>query len=102
MTVVTVYSAILVAWLAVWQQVAARLAGLTWKEALMDIIPFLVLTAGVMGIAYVLTMWIHNDKILLISRILIGALLYVFIMKTLKVKIFAECVEFAKQKLLHH
>lgn len=101
-TVVTVYSAILVAWLAVWQQVAARLAGLTWKEALMDIIPFLVLTAGVMGIAYVITMWIHNDKILLISRILIGALLYVFIMKTLKVKIFAECVEFAKQKFLHH
>ena len=97
--VVMVYSFILVAWLAVWQQVAARLTGLSWKDTLMDIVPFLVITASVIGISYVFTMWIHNVWLLLASKVLISVLLYVFIMKTLKVKIFTECIEFAKQKI---
>lgn len=97
--VVIVYSFILVAWLAVWQQVAARLTGLSWKDTLMDIVPFLVITASVIGISCVFTMWIHNVWLLLASKVLISVLLYVFIMKTLKVKIFTECIEFAKQKI---
>lgn len=101
-TVVAVYSIILVAWLVVWQLVASHLIGLTWKETLMDTLPFLLITALVIATAYFLTTWITNNWLSLIAKVVISVVLYVLLMKVLHVKIFDECLEFAKQKFSRH
>lgn len=96
---VTVYSALMIIWLLVWQWVAKHLVGLTLMETLMDILPFLLITVAVMAITYFLTLSISNIYILLITRIVLAAVLYVAIMKMTRVAIFNEAWEFLKGKI---
>jgi len=100
--VVAVYSALLVAWLAVWQAVARHLIKLSWKETILDILPFFAITAAVFTLTHFATMWIDNIKVLLVAKVLIGAALYIAVMKLAKVKIFEECWEFFKHKIIRH
>ncbi|MBR5640482.1 MAG: lipopolysaccharide biosynthesis protein [Muribaculaceae bacterium] len=97
--IVTVYSVFSILWLATWQVVAKHLTGLKWIEAILDIVPFMVITVAVFAIAYFSTLWIDNNVLLLIAKVIIGAALYIAVMKLAKVKIFAECWDFMRQKL---
>lgn len=97
--VVAVYSVLMVAWLGVWQVVAKHLIALTWKETLMDIIPFFLVAVASFTITYFATSWISNDVILLFSKVLLGATLYIVALKTARVKIFEEAWQFLKQKI---
>lgn len=96
--VVAVYSVLMVAWLAVWQIAAKHLIGLTWKETLMDVVPFILVTVAAFTITYFATSWISNDVILLCTKVLLGGFLYIVAMKTARVKIFEEAWQFFKQK----
>ncbi|MBR5117418.1 MAG: lipopolysaccharide biosynthesis protein [Muribaculaceae bacterium] len=97
--VVTVYSVFMILWLAAWQVVAKYLIDLKWHEAILDIAPFLVITMVVFALTYLATFWIENNLILLIAKVVVGAALYIAVMKLAKVKIFAECWEFMRNKL---
>ena len=97
--VVTIYSIFMIAWLAVWQATAKHLINLKWTEAILDIAPFFIITAGIFAITHFATLWIHNNIALLIAKVLIGALLYIAVMKFAKVKIFDECYQFLRKKL---
>lgn len=99
LVVVTVYSVFMILWLAAWQAVARHLIGLKWREAILDIVPFLLITVAVFAITYFATIWIENNVLLLIAKVLIGATLYIIVMKLAKVRIFAECLEFIQKKL---
>ena len=97
--VVSVYSAFMVIWLAVWQATAKRLINLKWLDAILDIVPFLIITVAVFTLTYFATFWISNKIVLLIAKVIIGALLYIVVMKFAKVKIFDECWEFLRKKI---
>ncbi len=98
LVVVAVYSAFMILWLAAWQVVAKHLIDLKWLEAIFDIAPFLLITLAVFALTYLATLWIENNMLLLIAKIVISATLYIAVMKLAKVKIFAECWEFMRKK----
>lgn len=97
-TMVCAYSLFTILWLAVWQRFAHRLIGLRLWETLKDILPFFLISAGVMAVTWLLTRPIANLWLLLISRVLVAAVLYVGIMWLLRVEIFKECIQFIKKK----
>ncbi len=98
LVVVAVYSAFMILWLAAWQVVAKHLIDLKWLEAILDIAPFLLITLAVFALTYLATLWIENNVLLLIAKVVISAALYIAVMKLAKVKIFAECWEFMRKK----
>lgn len=98
--VVTVYSAFTIAWLAAWQVVAKRLISLGWREALLDIAPFFVITVLLFAATHFGTQWIENNVALLIVKVILGASLYMATMKISKVKIFDESLQFLRSKFI--
>ena len=83
-----------IAWLVIWQWFAWRLTGLTFVEALKDIMPFLVFTLAVLGVTWWLTCGFANLWLLLISRVLIAAALYAGIMWLSGAKIMRETIHY--------
>lgn len=95
---VTVYSAIYVAWILVWQLIAQRLIGIRFLEFLKDILPFL-LAAGVnIGAVYWLTNGIPSPVMMLLCRIVACAILYFLTLKIAHAKILEECMNYLLHK----
>jgi O-antigen/teichoic acid export membrane protein len=94
------FVALNIAWLAIWQWFAWRLTGLTFVEALKDVMPFLVFTLAVLALTWWLTKGIENLWLLLISRILIAAVLYAGIMWVSGAKIMRETIHYIFNKRL--
>ena len=88
------FVALNVAWLVIWQWWAKRLTGLSFMDALRDIMPFLVFTLGVLAVTWWLTNGITNLWLLLISRILIAAVLYGGIVWVSGAKIMREAIHY--------
>lgn len=97
--VVAVYSIFMIFWLATWQVVAKHLINLKWSEALLDIAPFLLITFAVFTITYFVTLFIHDNVLILIAKVILSAALYIIVMKLAKVKIFDECWQFLRNKI---
>ena len=100
--VVTLYSVFMIIWLAVWQATAEHLINLKWTEAILDIAPFFIITIAVFAITHFATLWLHNNAALLISKVIVGAALYIAVIKMAKVKIFNESIEFLRKKFQKH
>ena len=98
LTVVYAYSALNIVWLFVWQIYAHRLIGLRLMDVLKDSIPFAVVTLGVMAATYFATLPVTNIYALLAVRVVVAGLLYIGIMKLLRVKIMDECLQFILKK----
>ncbi|MBR5394975.1 MAG: lipopolysaccharide biosynthesis protein [Bacteroidaceae bacterium] len=92
------FVALNVAWLAIWQWWAWRLTGLTFQEALKDIMPFLLFTLAVLAVTWWLTCGITDLWLLLLSRILIAAVLYGGIMWVSGAKIMREAIQYLARK----
>ena len=92
------FVALNVAWLAIWQWWAWRLTGLTFQEALKDIMPFLLFTLAVLCVTWWLTSGITNLWLLLFCRILIAAVLYGGIMWISGAKIMREALQYLTKK----
>lgn len=97
---VAAYTAFTVLWLVVWHMSCRRLSGFKFKNFVLDIVPFLLISLTVMAVTGFVTLGISNQLLLLIVRVIVAALLYCAILKVLKVQIFEECLQFAKAKLL--
>ncbi|MBO4785986.1 MAG: polysaccharide biosynthesis C-terminal domain-containing protein, partial [Prevotella sp.] len=97
-TMVWAYTALFVVWFFVWYLFVKRLSGYSLFHLFKDTVPFLVIAAVVM----VFTGWVTDtvDSLLLrlLLRIFIAASIYFIIMRTLRVKILDECLEFIKNK----
>ena len=92
------FVALNVAWLVIWQWWAKRLTGLSYMDALKDIMPFLVFTLAVLGVTWWLTNGITNLWLLLISRILIAGVLYGGIMWVSGAKIMRETIQYITRR----
>lgn len=67
-------------WLFVWQFFTFHLIGLKLREALSDVLPFLLASAGCMLLTWWVTRPIQSLWILIISKVIIAAALYIGIM----------------------
>jgi hypothetical protein len=63
-----------------------------------DTIPFAIIALGVMAVTYVATTLITNIYVLLAMRVVLAGLLYMSIMKLLRVKMMDECIKFILKK----
>jgi O-antigen/teichoic acid export membrane protein len=97
--VVYAYSILNVVWLLAWQFFAHRLIGLQLVHVLKDTLPFALISGAVMLVSYVATTQITNIYLLLALRIVLAAVLYVGVMKLLRVKIMDECIKFLSKKM---
>lgn len=88
------YTILLIVWLLIWQWYAWKIISLRLTDALKDILPFMVIAAVVMTFTYLVTSILNNLWLLLITRLLLAAILYIGIMNLLHVKIYNECVRF--------
>ncbi len=93
MTIVWAYTVLNILWLVVWQVAGKRLIRLRHRDALADTVPFLLVSLFVMTATYYATAWMESYALLLVSRMFIAAIFYLFLMKTAKVKILDECIQ---------
>ena len=95
---VGVYTTITILWLFVWQILASRLIGLKLREAVKDIVPYFIISVGIMCAIYFSTGFINNLILLLIARIILSAVLYLLIMKLCGSKILQEIIAYLGQR----
>lgn len=97
-SVVIAYTLLNIFWLLTWMLYARRLIGIRFLDTLADICPFMLIAFAVMSITYFVTLPLRQVYLLLFARIAVAALLYVGVMKILRVKIMEECVQFFLEK----
>ena len=74
--------------------VAKRLIGLRLVHTLLDVMPFMLISAGVMTATYFCTFWISSHPIILVARIAIAAPLYIAATKLLHPEILTETLAY--------
>jgi O-antigen/teichoic acid export membrane protein len=97
-TVVCAYTVLNICWLLVWQFYGRKMIGIRLFDALKDTLPFAFISLAIMAITWCITMSISNIYLLLITRIILAAALYVAVMKILKVKMMEECINFIRKR----
>ncbi|MDR2621885.1 MAG: lipopolysaccharide biosynthesis protein [Dysgonamonadaceae bacterium] len=80
--------------LLIWQYYVHQLTGLRLKDVLKDISPYLAVTLICFAATWLITKSIQNIYFLLVSKIFISTIFYIFAMKISNSVIFKESVEF--------
>ena len=80
--------------LLLWQRYVYQLIELKLRDVLKDIFPYLGITAICLLIAWMATIKIQNIYWLLVAKVTISAVLYIFVMKISRSVIFRESMEF--------
>lgn len=93
---VAAYTLLTLVYLAVWQYHALRLVHISFWQAVIDTLPFFLVSAAVMAVTYYLTQPIASLVLLLAARVFIAFVLYVAVMKVLKVKLLSETIQYIK------
>lgn len=98
MVMITVYTALNVIYLAVWQLCTRRLIGLHTRHVLLDTMPFLLIAAAVMAVVHFSTLPLHNLVALLLCRIVLAAALYFIAIRLTGAKIMKEALALIKKR----
>lgn len=94
---VSVYTAVNILWLFVWQYFANREIGVRLFDVMLDICPYLLITLAVMVATYFLTMPVSNLVVLLLMRIVVAGLLYLLMMKLTGSRMLDECIGYFRR-----
>lgn len=94
---VSVYTAVNILWLFVWQYFANREIGVRLFDVMLDICPYLLITLSVMVATYFLTMPVSNLVVLLLMRIVVAGLLYLLVMKLTGSRMLDECIGYFRR-----
>ncbi len=86
------YVAIIIGWTVIWHHFLRREIGYPLSSAMKDIAPFMLAAAGTMVATYSLTKGISNVYMLLATRIIVAAAIYLLTMRLANVSILKECV----------
>ena len=97
---VTSYCALNIGWLLVWHHFAKKETGLSLYHAIKDISPYLLVSIFTMCVTYIITSSLEGDVLVLFSKILIAACIYIGILYVVGSKIQQEVI-FALSRLLH-
>jgi O-antigen/teichoic acid export membrane protein len=95
---VIAYVAIVILWTGIWHRFLYREIRYPFLSALKDILPFLLIAAATMVITYFATRWLDNLLLLLITRILLAAIVYIGLLWLFGAKILKECIGYLFKK----
>jgi O-antigen/teichoic acid export membrane protein len=98
MLMVINYVIIIIAWMFIWHYFVWREIRLKLSSALLDVLPFFLVAILTIVITYFATSAISTSYLLLISRILIAAAIYVGILWMLKASILRECIGYISKR----
>ena len=88
--------------LLIWLYFVHQLTGLRLIDIFKDILPYLAITLFSFGIAWLITRNIQNIYFLIVSKIVISAILYIFVLKISHSVMFEESMEFFVQHIRKH
>lgn len=71
-----------------------RLVNIRFGEFVLDIAPFMLIAAGVMALAYMVSVPINSLVLSMLVKVVTTIALYIAMMKVCRVKIFDECLNF--------
>jgi O-antigen/teichoic acid export membrane protein len=94
---VTGYIMIYIAGVFIWHYYAKRILAYRFRDFLKDISPYLIISAGCIGLAWIATAGVRNVYLLLLLKVMVTALLYIIIMRLTNAVIFQELVSFLKR-----
>lgn len=86
------YVAIIIIWIGIWHIFLYQEIRYPFLSALKDILPFMLIATATMLITYFATRWIENLYLLLITRILFAAAIYLATLWLFGAKILRECI----------
>lgn len=89
---VLAYATITILWIAIWHWFLRRLIPYTYRQALRDTLPFLIIAAVSMALAYIATSGITNPFTLLALRIPVAAGAYLILNYICVPNIMRECI----------
>ncbi|MCM1311769.1 MAG: lipopolysaccharide biosynthesis protein [Bacteroides sp.] len=95
---VNAYIVICVTWVGIWHYFLWREIHLSPFAVIKDIAPFLLIATATMATTYFLTAAISNIYLLLVTRVLTAAVLYLAILRLTGAKILKECLYYLKKK----
>lgn len=98
MGMVRAYTLFNIVWLAAWHIFTSRLIRLRAVDVVLDIVPFAAIAFLTMAVAYFCSMHINDMILRLVARIAVAVIVYVGVMKLLRVKILDECINFIIRK----
>lgn len=98
MGMVRAYTLFNIVWLAAWHIFTSRLIRLRAVDVVLDIVPFAAIALLTMAVAYFCSMHINDMILRLVARIVVAVIVYVGVMKLLRVKILDECINFIIRK----
>lgn len=95
---VVAYTVYNILFIAVWQHYLNRLTGIRAAEIAADAMPFMLAAAVVMAVVWWITLPVESAWPLFLIRVALAAVLYLVVMKALRVKILDECLSYFKHK----
>lgn len=98
MGMVRAYTLFNIAWLAAWHIFTSRLIRLRAVDVVLDVAPFAAVAILTMAVAYFCPQQIGDMRLRLVARIAVAAVVYVGVMKLLRVRILDECINFIIRK----
>jgi hypothetical protein len=85
-----------------WQWFARRYIGYRFMSMARDLLPFMLIAAAAMGVAYLATLPLSNMYVVLAVRVAVASAVYLLTMKLLRARILEECIEFIRSKKSKH
>jgi O-antigen/teichoic acid export membrane protein len=85
--------------LFIWHHYVKKLVGLQLRKVLKDTLPYLGITLLCFGIVWLITLNIQNLYLLIILKIVISGILYIFAMKASNSVMFKESMEFLMSRI---
>lgn len=99
---VMAFACINILWLLAWQWFARRYIGYRFMSMARDLLPFMLIAAAAMGVAYLATLPLSNIYVVLAVRVAVASAVYLLTMKLLRARILEECIEFIRSKKSKH
>ena len=91
-----------IVWLSVWHVLASRHTALCWRDAMLDVMPFFILSGAIVYLADAAVCYcVEGLWGRMACKVLLAAGLYAAVLWLLRVVVFRECVAFVRQKLFH-
>lgn len=98
MGMVRAYTLFNIAWLAAWHIFTSRLIRLRAADVVLDVAPFAAVALLTMAVAYFCPQRIGDMRLRLVARIAVAVVVYVGVMRLLRVRILDECINFIIRK----
>ena len=93
-----IYSIVNIIWVGIWEWFACRAGVISFRQALADILPYLIFTAIAMGAAIAAAWSIASPLLSLMIKIAVATIIYIAQIRFFQPAFFAEALAFLRRK----